>query len=184
MRLNERNYAPTYSITGLLLAALLLCAGCGSGTAPSPSDSADRSALHHRDGHGDGGGGGGGGGGGKPGGGDPPPPADPAIVYSAAGGNKGGLKVMNADGSNKTKVYSNYVYYPSWSPDGEKIVFTNPTSSNALYAINLDGSGLFEVVGYNSGSGIDIVRYPEWSPAPVPNRGDRIAFTGNVDRAL
>jgi Tol biopolymer transport system component len=80
-----------------------------------------------------------------------------AFTRSAAGGQKrGGLYVMNADGSGKRRL-ADSGNFPSWSPDGRKIAF------GGLRVVNADGSGLQRLT---SGT------LPAWSPD-----GRRIAFT-------
>ncbi len=66
----------------------------------------------------------GGGGGGDGGGGGEPLPTDVAAIVFV---KQSGLFVMNADGANQTKVYGTGVATPSWSPDGDKIVFHERT---------------------------------------------------------
>ncbi len=101
----------------------------------------------------------------------PEPPADAAIVYTADKFGVGGtIRVMNTDGENQFKVYGPFARWPSWSADGEKIVFSDNYS---LFTINLDGSGLYKVVGFDSIG----ARSLAWSPAAVPGRGFRIAFS-------
>jgi TolB protein len=80
-----------------------------------------------------------------------------AFTQSAAGGQKrGGLYIMNADGSGKRKL-ADQGNFPSWSPDGRKIAF------GGLRVVNADGSGLQRLTGGT---------LPAWSPD-----GRRIAFT-------
>jgi TolB protein len=79
-----------------------------------------------------------------------------AFTQSAWGGQeKGGLYLMNADGSGKRKL-ADRGNFPSWSPDGRKIAF------GGLRVVNADGSGLQRLT---SGT------LPAWSPD-----GRRIAF--------
>ena len=75
----------------------------------------------------------------------------------ASGQGKGGLYVMNPDGSGKRRL-ANSGTLPAWSPDGRKIAF------GGLRVVNADGSGLQRLT-----RGI----LPAWSPD-----GQRIAFTG------
>lgn len=137
----------SYSVAGLLL-ILLLCAGCGGASTLSGAAALGKSATSKP----------------PP---PPPPPADPAICYIASGV---GLMVMNSDGSNQRKVYGGGAR-PCWSPDGSKLAFN---SSNSLWTISLDGTGLFEVL--RDETAYLGVANAAWSPAQVPGRGSRIAY--------
>lgn len=67
----------------------------------------------------------------------------------------GGIWVMNADGSNKSRLVSSG-RRPSWSPDGKMMAFVNGQS---LFVISADGSNARQVVHYHN--------YPlnaSWSP--------------------
>jgi Tol biopolymer transport system component len=62
------------------------------------------------------------------------------------------LWVMNADGSDQRQITSlgGANFGPSWTPDGERIVFSsnhlNPRSGNFdLFVVNLDGTGLEQI---------------------------------------
>ncbi|MBI3950578.1 MAG: PD40 domain-containing protein [Acidobacteria bacterium] len=115
------------------------------------------------------------GGGGKPK--PPPPPADPAIAFTQGGD----LWVMNADGSNQTKVYddpSNCMNRLSWSPDGQSIAFNRFCFPGPweLWRINVTVSGgvvqaspPMQLDQGDCGACID----PQWSPA-----GSEIAVGG------
>jgi Tol biopolymer transport system component len=86
--------------------------------------------------------------------------------------------VMNADGSNQTRLTNNtrfdvYYRYPSWSPDGRKILF-NRTASVSRGAVDLDQIFVMDANGSNetnitNSSTVD--QEPVWSPD-----GSRIAF--------
>jgi TolB protein len=67
------------------------------------------------------------------------------------------IYVMNADGSNQTRLTSDpaYDYSPAWSPDGSRIAFTR---GGYIYVMNADGSNQTQLTnsGYDSS--------PRWSP--------------------
>ncbi len=79
--------------------------------------------------------------------------------------------VVNPDGSDLHELPitpecggSAGCYSPSWSPDGSKIVFTRSNAdgtSENIYTVNADGSGLFQVT---DGGGDDD---PDWGTAPA-----------------
>jgi Tol biopolymer transport system component len=110
----------------------------------------------------------GGGGGGKPPK-DPPPTTDPdpAIVYL---GDSRDLMVMNADGTNQTRVLASggaRMGSPNWSPDAQRIVFPSDIlGTPGVCVVNLDGTGLHMVTSLYWAGG-----RAAWSPD-----GNRIAF--------
>src|SRR6185503_14720139 len=78
-------------------------------------------------------------------------------------GPDAGYYTMNPDGTNKTLLPIPLdAGYPSWSPDGARIVFTRLGSSPppGLYTIRPDGTGE-TFVGHFSQSG---ELWPSWSP--------------------
>ncbi len=76
------------------------------------------------------------------------------------------LWVMNADGSDQRQItrLGGANFGPSWTPDGERIIFSsnhaNPRSRNFdLYLINLDGTGLEQITFHEEFDG-----FPMFSP--------------------
>lgn len=103
----------------------------------------------------------------------PPPPAPPpnpaiAFVQNTA------LMVMNADGSNQTRVLDagEASYEPSWSPDGTQLVFGSSILGSGVYVINVDGTNLRKVVATTGGGPAN----PVWSPVPAPDGRFKIAY--------
>jgi len=76
--------------------------------------------------------------------------------------NRGGIWIMNPDGSDKIKI-SDYGYWPSWSPDGSKIAFERGAK---IYTMNADGTN--QICLTNNSFFND---FPSWSPD-----GSKIAF--------
>ena len=82
---------------------------------------------------------------------------------------------MNADGSGQTRLTDNPEgnSYPSWSPDGTKIVFTsNRDFSGEIYVMNADGSEQTNLTGKAGENTEHQHSHPSWSPD-----GTKIAFT-------
>ena len=95
------------------------------------------------------------------------------IAFVSDRDGNGDIYVMNADGSEQTRLTNTHPYInvePDWSPDGSRIVFASGRDKRAdIYVMNADGSEqtrLTDVLGY---SGLD--EFPSWSPD-----GRRIAF--------
>ena len=108
---------------------------------------------------------------GKPGGGgEDPPPVDPEIVYVGKSDGPFGIMGMAADGTGKSLIRrgSDSCWRPSWSPDGQRIVFDmwDKKSRVNLWIVNQDGSGLSRLTDFDGNES-----NADWSPD-----GSRLAF--------
>jgi len=85
---------------------------------------------------------------------------------------------MNIDGSEQRQItFSGLDYSPSWSPDGDKIVFySDRINPSQIFIINKDGSGLKQITNT---TGIDENRYPTWFPD-----GKKIIYTGQRSASI
>ncbi len=97
------------------------------------------------------------------------------IVFgSARNSGNHDIFVMDADGSNQTRLTTSLAYddQPKWSPDGSKIVFMSGRDGNLeIYSMNADGSVQTNLTNNPAADG-----FPAWSPD-----GTRIAFvSGNL----
>jgi dipeptidyl aminopeptidase/acylaminoacyl peptidase len=103
-----------------------------------------------------------------------------SIVFSSnrdpsptAGGSH--IYVADADGSGVTQVTADSTFdsNPSFSPDGEQIVFDRRVGSgkSRIYVVGVDGAGLKALTDSSSSA---------WEPVFTPN-GRRIVYTSNAD---
>ena len=81
---------------------------------------------------------------------------------------------MNVDGTNQTKFSENTSsdFYPSWSPDGSKIVFTSDRDGTwQIFVMDPDWTNLTKISNNNSTD-----YSPFWSPD-----GSKIVFVSDRD---
>jgi TolB protein len=93
------------------------------------------------------------------------------LFTSLRGGNGFALYVMDADGSNPKHIAGNGnptgFVYPSWSPDGKKIAWTDRTDNGLdIFVADADGKNAKQVTKLGG-----ITSYSAWSPD-----GKKIAF--------
>ena len=94
------------------------------------------------------------------------------IVFDSNRDGKSQIYVMNADGSNQTRLTGPTAsnYYPAFSPDGTRIAFTSDRDGNSqIYVMNADGSNQTRLRRVTTGYAVE----PAFSPD-----GTRIAFSG------
>lgn len=91
------------------------------------------------------------------------------IAYVVKEGNENYIYLMDASGKSTKKLTSclEGECYPSWSPDGKKIVFQRQEDGAAIYVMNSDGTNIKRL----SGAAARDVR-PSWSPD-----GKKIIYT-------
>jgi Tol biopolymer transport system component len=93
------------------------------------------------------------------------------LVNAAFGGSlnlEAGIWVVDADGSGLHQVTqrtpgSSWDFGPQWSPDGTRLVFYRADlglHADAVFTVNVDGSGEFQVTPWSLGGG----DHPDWSP--------------------
>jgi len=95
------------------------------------------------------------------------------IVFASDRDGNSQIFVINADGSNQTRLTTNPASdtEPAFSPDGTRIAFTSNRDGNSeIYVMNADGGNQTRLRLINTGYALD----PAFSPD-----GTRIAFTSN-----
>lgn len=84
------------------------------------------------------------------------------IAFVSTRDNNYDIWIMNADGSDKvnlTSLEAFGLYFPSWSPEGEKITYASGYNFdyNGIWIMNSDGSNKIRILSDNSTN-------PAWSP--------------------
>ncbi len=108
--------------------------------------------------------------------GDEPPPnpaGDGRIAFASKPEDNYEIYVMNADGSERTRLTYNTATdsAPSWSPDGTRLAFhTNRDGNYEIYVMQADGSGQTRLTRNTT--------YDDFAPSWSPD-GMRIAFQSN-----
>ena len=96
---------------------------------------------------------------------------DTKIAFVSNRDGNSEIYVMNPDGSDQTRLThnDNHDWWPSWSPDGQRIAFACQPGGGSFHicVINADGSSLRVFVGGRSNA-----QHPSWSPD-----GRRVAFS-------
>ena len=90
------------------------------------------------------------------------------------GQDTGEIYVMNADGSDMTRLTDNLANDggPAWSPDGTRLAFWSTRDANQeIYVMNADGSGQLNLSNHSAND-----THPTWSPD-----GRRLAFVSDRD---
>ena len=103
-----------------------------------------------------------------------PTPEEERIAFQSDREGNWEIYVMNADGSDVTRLTDNLAddFFPSWSPDGQRIAFMSRREDNwEIYVVNADGSGLTRLTD----NSVDDAA-PSWSPD-----GRYIAFASRRD---
>ena len=91
------------------------------------------------------------------------------ILY-ISGGDKNGTYLMNADGTNRRKLFDTAHEYPVLSPDMLMIAYTEGQAERQIFVKTVDGNRVFQLTGAN----MNTAMHPDWSPD-----GEKIAFSND-----
>jgi TolB protein len=100
-------------------------------------------------------------------------PDSKKIAFVLEHGDKSGIHVVNADGTNQMRLTEPNLFLSwapalSWSPDGKRIAFAD--YFKGIFVINADGTNLVRLT--KSDEVFKPIRHPSWSP-----NGTKILFT-------
>ena len=94
--------------------------------------------------------------------------SDAKIAFSSSRDGNSEIYIMDGDGGNQVRLTNDPArdHQPSWSPDGDRIVFIRNSNIHVMDSDVMDGWVLMNLTGISGGS------EPAWSPD-----GAKIAFT-------
>lgn len=97
------------------------------------------------------------------------------IAFTSTRDGDFNIYVMDADGSNVTRLTEQNSHASTWSPDSKRIAFIyNPGNGRGIYVMDINGSNITKLTGLPSG--ISTTWRISWSPD-----GKYIVFVSDID---